>query len=416
MKNSKSKNNNILFVAYELLIIIAFLFSSGTGLQVIFPKISSYLLLVSSILSVGLASFVKSAKKRNILFFMFPFLIIVLGSFLVNWDITKVDQYIVLCSTILLTANVAIIFDKEIIIDFFVRLLFGISIISLINYIILNTLGYLPFFNSYKSINIYTYNTIYLFNWIDGLIDRNCGIFWEPGIFASFIVMAMQFELFGNRRKNYIFIFILTLITCNSSAGFLLLLILIIELIMLKKKKNPNNNRIKSLFNFLIFLSMIIIVLNLDNIILPTSLKNNDYIKKLTFDSISNNTRSKSIEYNLNAFKKNPVFGNGLSSSISFLNGAVLTPDTTTSFYLLNTFGIGGILYTIFYIVGLLKTFSKKNSVYKIICLLLIFLIILNKETHYIISFTWLVLFMLQNDNEIKCNMREGREINDQYN
>lgn len=85
--------------------------------------------------------------------------------------------------------------------------------------------------------NIVIYN--FYSNSISDIIGfkRNCGPFWEPGMFAVFINMALLCNLVilnGNWRKNIILI--LALISTFSAGGYLSLLFILAGYFLLKKK------------------------------------------------------------------------------------------------------------------------------------------------------------------------------------
>ena len=72
------------------------------------------------------------------------------------------------------------------IINIYLKAMVVISIASLIGYILLNCTPLLNNLPTAKNINGVEYGIGILFNYIKVYPERNCGVFWEPGIFASY--------------------------------------------------------------------------------------------------------------------------------------------------------------------------------------------------------------------------------------
>ena len=125
--------------------------------------------------------------------------------------------------------------------DYFVKTMVGISLISFVFFIpifiyppleeILMNLA--PSFLSYstfkiglgvitkKSFIIFEFNTQQLSDF--GKLVRNCGPFWEPGAFAGFLLLALMFntirQLSFFNRYNYIFL--ITILSTQSTTGYI---------------------------------------------------------------------------------------------------------------------------------------------------------------------------------------------------
>ena len=87
-------------------------------------------------------------------------------------------------------------------------------------------------------------------------------------------------------------------------------------------------------------------------------------------------------------FSKSPIFGIGVEEAVENIE---YVADTSTSTYLLSIFGIFGGLYTLYWIVGILGI-KNKNLMIKIM-ILIVALLILNKEPHQNILITWCFMF-----------------------
>ncbi len=83
----------------------------------------------------------------------------------------------------------------------------------------------------YASISLYTYH-------ISGMYDffpRNAGFTWEPGPFSCYIALAVFFNIARNNMKLYdkkrLIIFLIGIITTQSTTGFIALLVILLWLV-----------------------------------------------------------------------------------------------------------------------------------------------------------------------------------------
>lgn len=80
-----------------------------------------------------------------------------------------------------------------------------------------------------NSISIFVYTKHYLSD--STVIPRNAGFTWEPGPFSCFVALALFFNMARNhvsfKDKRRVMVFIVTIITTQSTTGFLLLLCLL---------------------------------------------------------------------------------------------------------------------------------------------------------------------------------------------
>lgn len=288
------------------------------------------------------------------------------------------------------------------IIRVFLKIMVIVSVVSLIGYILLNCTSLLNNLPTVKNVNGVEYGIGILFNYIKVYPERNCGIFWEPGIFASYLTLAIAFESITKPKSISWFrivLFVVTIITTTSSAGYALL-ILTIGVVMLRDSKLSGY---KKIFAMCIVFVIGATVLNLDSIILNTTLSNNEYLIKLTSTRLSESSRVTAIFHNLSIFRKNPLFGAGINSVLSQMSSWA---DISTTTYMLSIFGIMGLFYTIFIVWGI---FSQKyiNDFVKLL-LFFILVLIVNKEPHINILFTWIIILgMASNTNAVYADTLE---------
>ena len=119
----------------------------------------------------------------------------------------------------------------------YTRVMSIIAIYSLFVYLLSNIA---PFFirlfpSTYSRLGYETYNLGLSFVNLGSDLIRNMGIFWEPGAYQTYLVLAILIELFvySKSRKNILFIYFISLLTTFSTtgiiAGLTLLLIWVID-------------------------------------------------------------------------------------------------------------------------------------------------------------------------------------------
>ena len=283
------------------------------------------------------------------------------------------------------------------IVKVYLDIMFFVSIISLIGYLLLNFTSLLNNLPSVTNINGVEYGVGIIFNYIKALPERNCGIFWEPGIFASYLALAIAFESIINSNSISwfrILVFVVSIITTTSSAGYVLL-IFSLGIVLLRGSKLSGY---KKLLAIIVVIAIAIVAFNIDNIILNTSLAQNKYLIKLTSDRMNQSSRITSIYHNLSIFRKRVLFGAGINS---VLNQMSSWADISTSTYMLSIFGVMGSLYTLFIIYGI---FSQKNiNIFVKLFFFFILISIVNKEPHINIMFTWIIILGMLSDKNAIC-------------
>jgi hypothetical protein len=101
----------------------------------------------------------------------------------------------------------------------------------------LGTADYPEGFRS-KTLIFFTYMHNYGQEIVPGIMPRNCGAFWEPGMFAVFLNLALMINLFINHavifsRKNIVLI--LVIITTFSTTGFIVLFLIVLSKFFFQK-------------------------------------------------------------------------------------------------------------------------------------------------------------------------------------
>lgn len=374
-----------------IILVIAIILNSGNALETIFEygKFLKYFVALPMFVIIGIY-----LKDKNIKTFETAFLLEILAlcfsvvAFPHNWIFN-----LNLMFSIVLAYGTVIMFGFNDFINVFLKLMLIITIISIVGYFLVNNTSVLPnllpiFINK----NGVAYNIGIIFNYITIIPDRNCAIFWEPGMFACFLIFAIIFEIVLKNKTNYIhlLIFSIGIFTANSSAGFILWILCIILFILNLADIKQINNPVIFLCMIVVFSIGIIAILNLDKIILSTELSKNEYFIKLLSQNINDSTRNNAIRYNLKTFFESPFVGIGATQ---YYQSVKYVADTSTSTFFMSVFGFGGLFYTLFYIYGILKI--NGINIFSKICLLAIIISILNTEPQMNNIFIWCFLFYL---------------------
>lgn len=282
-----------------------------------------------------------------------------------------------------------------------------VTVIAVIGYLLVNTTLILDVLPKINNTNDVKYGVGIIFNYITTIPERNCGMFWEPSLFATHLIIATVLELMTKEKANpaRLVLFSLGIFTANSSAGFALYFLCIFLLFV--RKIDTNLSPIKSIFAIALLVLAIILIVSFDSILAGTSLGENEYFKKLSTDSVSSSSRMIAAEFNWKIFLSNPIFGAGyieVAESISKIH----VGDTSTSLFMMSIFGILGCMYTGFIAYGIFR--NKKLNIFSKILILAIALVIVNKEPHYNILLTWILIFYL-NKNESFTGEKSNKQL-----
>jgi hypothetical protein len=208
---------------------------------------------------------------------------------------------------------------------------------------------------------------------------RNGGIFWEPGAFQTFLVMAALIEFHDNDNsmgsKKFIFIYMFALLTTLSTTGFVSLVLLVIYIIFSKKHISAK----------LKYISIAFLALGL----LVFFIRNNPYLQYAFIDKLKEmfnpsttygtaRVRQDSIIFPTQKFLESPLFGVG-AAGLGELEA--ITGHTMYTFTPINWYAKWGILYGSIMIIGLWKyTKFLTSDIFRRIFILGIILVSVSTE------------------------------------
>jgi O-antigen/teichoic acid export membrane protein len=226
---------------------------------------------------------------------------------------------------------------------------------------------------------------------------KNYGLFWEPGIFSSFLLAAFILESFDKKPQLYRYIaFAVGILSTSSMAGVLLLVVAFFAVLCRKINRSwtlvfPLGVAIVLCFFFLLpnaFLSFF-------GKILPSLLDK----------GVSLTTRFYSFDVDLQVYLTSPIYGVGseyanvFKDVVSEYYANSLDSSVSTMGYFLASYGlIGFALMAAFCLV--LVFLPTKNLSFNLL-VFFIGLMIINKEPHHSSTLSWTIFFFAMNEGVV---------------
>lgn len=377
-----------------ILVIVAII-SSGYALANVWDFHVSYAFVFLSALMLLQARRIDERRYYNAFIIMLFFIAGVIFSFVLS-GFSKFNTYFSQVFVCILAFEIVKKYNVRAIINCFVNVMFVIAIIGILFHVAVNTLNLsLPLVTGMHRV----YGNAWLYVYINGRAVRNCGLFWEPCIFGSYLALALLLSNLENNNRQLVktIVFIIAILTTNSSTGFALLALAIL-MIFLQKTVNGKRSALKKIVYGLAVILVVCGLVFWDQII-NSFFANNTYVSKLLSDTISTSSRFEAIFANLGIFATKPLFGVGIQQFQNAISAFSFDADTATSVTMLSKYGILGISYTILIIKG---AFNYGNDLLQKLILAIFILIIVNTIPHQTFLATWVIIFAL-NEQISKC-------------
>ncbi|ENL1186315.1 hypothetical protein AB4S96_000250 [Vibrio vulnificus] len=331
----------------------------------------------------------KKISKLLVWFFLSLITIVVLSSF-VNNSLNSIHSLIKMFIIISFSFFYCTVYSAKDAAKSFLNIFYIISIVSLLLYFSINLVNItIPSIQIVNSNDI-TYHYIGIYSYFDGFMQfRNNAIFWEPGIFASFLVLALYMEMYFYNSERFVrvFVFFVALITTLSSAGIVLFFLFLLSLII-KYRVSFKIILIFAIFSLLVLgvLYMVLDVINTHSIDPMRS------INKLMNPTETERDRIESPINLLYLFSLNSFFGLGLDGATNEYSRLSTLSLTSTSLFYLSSFGIMSII--LFMPAGAFL-WTNKGRFFEALIILLMYVIIINKELHLYFTSQYLVMFYI---------------------
>ena len=371
-----------------------------------------------AVLFLGIASLIMFfwgiGKWKSVDLWQFFAMILIFGlviSMLVNGEILQLYSYgRQICVTLF-----AMVFVNKIRFDGFrrcyLRVLDLLCAISLIYLLIYNTLGKVSIF-SYANPNYVIFDSIGLV-----VIQRQnplrvCGPFWESGIFASFIVIGMIYEIYSTNsttKLSRMLLYIFSIIMTQSTAGYFLgILALLLWYI------SKSSGRISLMRKFLVYAGVVLCFVFSTSLIDIAANALPDIFGKMTFESISMSTRISNPIIDLSLWMSSPIFGLGIRRYNQLWDGVavnfIVGSRTSTATYFPAIIGVFGFTYIALILRG--GIFQKKISVTERFILIAIVFAIITKEPHNLNLLMFIIIFYLNNSRLSKNEIEPNSDFN----
>ncbi len=356
----------------SLLIVFLLLFFSGNPLATfLFGKFSALVGLVFTL--IILKSHLKFDTDFTNKFKLVLLTIIIIALF--QYVTFSTLSFLALCNLVIKILMGGIIINslKDSFAHVFFKVVAGLSLISLIGFIIINLIGLsLPFIQIGQSNKFYF---LYLTLTNDSSI-RNSGMFWEPGAFAGVLTLCLALNLkylnyyWVTYRYQLIFI-IAALLTTQSTTGYLVGFFIILFYFY-----KPKNLILTFIIVFLAFSSGLYVY------------ENNNFLKEKIEGQLENsknqkigefsNSRFGSLIFDWHYIVKHPLIGNGFDVSTRYadhqylfrgVKGDAIGSGNAFSNFLASM----GLFFVLGYFILLWKSASSLDKLYAMVFTLVVF-------------------------------------------
>jgi hypothetical protein len=400
--NEKSGLNIIRAVVFFIIVSCCIL-NSAYALNTTDHNISKEVLYATFIFFVFITIIKKeiNVKMDNAIMFYIVLMMSFALSIFFNFSPTTVLFFFRIIMVVTVAFLITRYVDFKTFVKYYIKIVKFLTVTSLIAWITVAIIGaeWLPTIINRNDVTYHNGILFFFYNLDSGIQIRNMSVFWEPGIYASFLIIALVFETCfkeGKESKYNILLFILGLISTQSSAGYALFLLYICLRLSMSK------GQLRFVTLTFVFGFSVIIYFFIDSISLWLLNWNYDIFYKFFSDqNATTGTRLYSPLLNLQIFSESPIWGQGFYKAersyvelmVSTYSNYRVVAQTSTSALYMAAIGIMGAIYTLAWIISIIKL--KTFGILTRIIIISIFLLIVNKEPHTSIITTYCILFYL---------------------
>ncbi len=408
---NKDKKKIIKFFYYALVFITCILTNGYAKTTDASFSAGTYFLLISVFIMGGIfillyplkhISFSSLIKDNADLVVYLVSILMILVSFVFTREFAYYLSYIRILLLITFAFFVSQLIRFNDFIAFFSNSMLIISIVSLLFFTLTNLFGNKWFLNQFENVNGVLFNNYfniyftYNYSW-----KRNMAIFWEPGVYGSFLILAILSELIF-KKTNYlkISVFIFSLVLTFSTAAYIIACLLVFIFI----SEKFNNRKGNILLYSLIILSLISLVFYKE--VFTFLSKFFPFFNKLITQNISLTTRLNSPLVNFTIFQNNILYGAGIhGAEVKYLEYISLLPElidsqtSTTGMYIAK-FGVLGVLFS--FLTLLSPILVKNRRLITRFFVIMMFFLIINKEPHMGMTLVLIFSFYFIRDIEKK--------------
>lgn len=384
----------------EIIVFLCAITTSGSALST--TMFSSWTIPLL-ILSLGLALLIKPCVVMSSRKLCYVSIWLIIGglSTVVNFSAENFNSYVHMAIVVVIAMLISQRFSLNEMIDIFLSFMRIVTTIAIFMWLVTDILGINPPLPEVKNFNGAIYQTGIIWNRYRYSLNyshRIIGFFWEPGLFATYLSIALIIEFLKHEyyRKMDVILFVIAILLTQSSAGYLLLcLVLFIP-------ATNYDGKWKKLVILSLGIFTVIVAVFSESIYSTIIGSSNPVFQKFDFSSGNGASRLLSLQANYSMLLENPLFGLGLAGAnntyalrMSLFGQAA---QTSTSFLYAAAFGIFGFVYTLVFILSIARMAKiKKITKISAIILIVIVLNIINKEPHTLFLFTYSIWCYLLN-------------------
>lgn len=310
----RTQNQMSGFSKKEYAIMLFFLSMCGNVLYskfvpaVIAPLLAAYIL-VRYYHSRKWKSSVSTCQKNNIKIIVCCWIILFLFQY-VTFGWNTVPGLINHISKFIVASAVIIFFNKRFRYIYF-RCIYILCLVSLPLWLYQVTVG-----TGIPGIKCSITNSIWIYTYRWGALDRNCGFFWEPGAMGGYI--CLSFLLFFNNLKSFFLhykkecvVVFVTLLTTQSTGGYISFGMIVMSYILFSMK-----SKIKYVLFPLALFGAMYTYSNVEFLSSKVG-SQNESASELRWGEYSS-TRIGSLWFDLYYINKHPLIGNGLHENTRY--------------------------------------------------------------------------------------------------
>lgn len=343
----------------------------------------------------------KIVVKKSPVVFLLIVLIQFILAFAANFDVVGIKEYIRLTVVWGFCFYISISYSSREIIEAFCKFIFCVSMISVVFY---GLVILFPQFG-YKVINGYgtVYSTCFIsFVNVSGG-GRNCGPFWEPGVFAAICFLVGFLEIYIIRklgqRKLRMVVLVISILTTHSTSGYIYLLVLGALFYLRDDSKKYSGRRV--LFAIFCVLMGLFLFINYQAIVVKLVDINPLVFKKLLLNNTSVTDRTTGPLADIYVSLRYP-FGSGVGDLTAIVEevaqevfGTVLHTRTSTITYYCAAFGMWSGIVVLGALVKFIKS-GTKSVLFRTVAMLGVIIMSLSSPLHDSAIFITLLFIGIQ--------------------
>lgn len=233
---SRSLKANTSFRIFLSIIVV--LLNSGYALTL--GYVSEVLIITLAYLLVDCILYSSWRVSRSTVAFLIVFVCTVIVSMVVNLDFINFKEYIRIISVAVVGYRIFTVFSYKQLVTSFCKIMRVLVWVSLIFYLLANYIPQVPFpvvTNGYNTM----YQTCFLSSLNTTIKMRNCGFFWEPGMFAAFsflwTLLEIHFEDALSNKNFYAILSIVIILTTQSTTGIIYIFCIVVLMMTRNKER-----------------------------------------------------------------------------------------------------------------------------------------------------------------------------------